>query len=166
MKKSLLFIALLACTLSAQAQLETWGDETTGIIKYPALIADYARDGDGNHEIIGVRGEYITKNVLIKKFQFTYTSTGEDCIESIVFRIQRDKPTEIVGGLITHEEKGWSTVEDVEVRFVPTDDKWVHWSGSLIANPNHKHEVVQITTLRVNTVKKKDYHMELISSDK
>lgn len=161
------FIALAMCfAAQVRAQFTTINDDIEGILTFPSLLGGVAWDEDGEHETFGVRGEYVTKGVLISEIQYTYSSVYSGCIESARFSVTREKPTRVTGGLISHVEEGYVKTEIVTVDFIPVDNEWVHWRGSLIANPANAYETVKVEYLDAKVVKKSDYTRKLIDPDK
>lgn len=167
--KRLLFLGLTLClAVSAHAQFVTVDDDIEGVLTYPSLLGGVAWDEDGEHEVFGIRGEYKTKDVLISNIEYTYSAVYSGCVASVRFIVTREKPTRTVGGLISHVEEGYKRTEYVTVDFVPVDEKWIHWRGTLIANPANEWETVTVEMVDANVVKKADYTRTrtLISSDK
>ena len=166
MKKNLFIAFALFFAAQVHAQFTTINDDIEGTLIFPSLLGGVAWDEDGEHEVFGVRGEYVTKGVLISEIQFTYSSVYSGCIESARFSVTREKPTRITGGLISHVEEGYVKTEIVTVGFVPVDNEWVHWRGSLIANPANPYEIVKVEYLDAKVVKKSEYTRKLIDPDK
>ncbi len=163
--RKLLFLALALCfSLQLRAQFATVNDDIKGTLVYPTLLGGVAWDADGEHEVFGIRGEYVTKGVLVSEIVYTYSSVYSGCVESARFMVTRQMPTYISGGLISRVVEGYTKTEIVEVGFHPVDKEWRHWRGSLIANPANEREIVKVEYLDSKVVKKSAYNPQLIES--
>lgn len=164
MKRILLISIALLLTTQLRAQFVTINDDIDGTLIFPSLLGGVAWDADGEHEVFGIRGEYITKGVLVSNIEYTYSSVYSGCVESARFMVTREMPSYTSGGLISRTVEGYTKTEIVTVGFHPVDKEWGHWRGTLVANPANKREVVRVEMIDAKVVKKADYHPQLIES--
>ena len=164
MKRMLFLAAALLLGVQLRAQFATVNDDIEGTLIYPVLLGGVAWDADGEHEVFGIRGEYVTKGVLVSNIEYTYSSVYSGCVESVRFMVTREMPSYVSGGLISHTVEGYTKTEIVTVGFHPVDKEWVHWRGSLVANPANQRETVRVEMLDAKVVKKADYNPQLIES--